>query len=192
MLGPYSVVLFDEIEKAHPDVFNILLQILEDGIVTDSQGRTVSFKNAIIIMTSNIGSAMILNSGKAPETLKEELTQELRAHFRPEFLNRIDEILTFHALGKEEIRKIVDLLLEKVRNRLAAQEITLEVSEEAKNFIGDAGFDPDFGARPLKRAVIQLIETPLSRLLIANTLLPGMNVKVSCSDGKLEFTAEQR
>ncbi|MBO5791048.1 MAG: AAA family ATPase, partial [Lentisphaeria bacterium] len=166
--------------------------ILEDGIVTDSQGRTVSFKNAIIIMTSNIGSAMILNSGKAPETLKEELTQELRAHFRPEFLNRIDEILTFHALGKEEIRKIVDLLLEKVRNRLAAQEITLEVSEEAKNFIGDAGFDPDFGARPLKRAVIQLLETPLSRLLIANTLLPGMNVKVSCADGKLEFSTEEK
>ena len=189
---PYSVVLFDEIEKAHPDVFNILLQILEDGIVTDSQGRTVSFKNTIIIMTSNIGSAMILNSGKAPEALKEELTQELRLHFRPEFLNRIDEILTFHALGKAEIRRIVDLLLEKVRARLNAQEITLEVSDEAKNFIGEAGFDPDFGARPLKRAVIQLLETPLSRLLIANTLLPGMTVKVELKEGKLEFSCENK
>ena len=187
---PYSVVLFDEIEKAHPDVFNILLQILEDGIVTDSQGRTVSFKNTIIIMTSNIGSSMILNSSKEPEALKEELMQELRNHFRPEFLNRIDEILTFHALGKEEIRKIVDLLLAKVHGRLNAQEITLEVTDEAKNFIGEAGFDPDFGARPLKRAIIQLIETPLSRMLIANTLTPGMKVKVDLKEDHLEFTAE--
>ena len=187
---PYSVVLFDEIEKAHPDVFNILLQILEDGIVTDSQGRTVSFKNTIIIMTSNIGSSMILNSSKEPEALKEGLMQELRNHFRPEFLNRIDEILTFHALGKEEIRKIVDLLLAKVHGRLNAQEITLEVTDEAKNFIGEAGFDPDFGARPLKRAIIQLIETPLSRMLIANTLTPGMKVKVDLKEDHLEFTAE--
>ena len=189
---PYSVVLFDEIEKAHPDVFNILLQILEDGIVTDSQGRTVSFKNTIIIMTSNIGSAMILNSGKTPEALKEELNQELRLHFRPEFLNRIDEILTFHALGKEEIRKIVDLLLERVQNRLNAQEISLEVTDKAKNLIGEAGFDPDFGARPLKRAIIRLIETPLSQLLIANTLLPGMKVKVEAVDGELKFTPGEK
>ena len=188
---PYSVVLFDEIEKAHPDVFNILLQILEDGIVTDSQGRTVSFKNTIIILTSNIGSAMILNSGKAPEELKEELNGELRRHFRPEFLNRIDEILTFHALGKKEIRKIVDLLLERVHARLNVQEIALEVDEEAKNFIGEAGFDPDFGARPLKRAIIQLVETPLSRMLISNTLLPGMKVRVSCKENQLEFSTVQ-
>ena len=187
---PYSVVLFDEIEKAHPDVFNILLQILEDGIVTDSQGRTVSFKNTIIILTSNIGSSMILNSGKSPEALKEELNLELRRHFRPEFLNRIDEILTFHALGKEEIRKIVDLLLIRVQGRLNAQDILLEVSDEAKNFIGEAGFDPDFGARPLKRAIIQLIETPLSRMLIANTLTPGMKVNVTLKEGALDFTAQ--
>ena len=187
---PYSVVLFDEIEKAHPDVFNILLQILEDGIVTDSQGRTVSFKNTIIILTSNIGSSMILNSGKSPEALKEELNLELRRHFRPEFLNRIDEILTFHALGKEEIRKIVDLLLIRVQGRLNAQDILLEVSDEAKNFIGEAGFDPDFGARPLKRAIIQLIETPLSRMLIANTLTPGMKVNVTLKEGALDFIAQ--
>ena len=186
---PYSVVLFDEIEKAHPDVFNILLQILEDGIVTDSQGRTVSFKNTIIIMTSNIGSAMILESGKAPEALKEELMQELRQHFRPEFLNRIDETLIFHALGRGEIGKIVELLLTRVRVRLAAQEIELEVSDEARNFIGDSGFDPDFGARPLKRAIIQLVETPISRMLISNELLPGMKVKVTLKDQALAFEA---
>ncbi|MBR2873927.1 MAG: type VI secretion system ATPase TssH, partial [Lentisphaeria bacterium] len=140
----------------------------------------------------NIGSSMILNSGKAPEALKEELNLELRRHFRPEFLNRIDEILTFHALGKEEIRKIVDLLLNRVHSRLNAQEITLEVSDEAKNFIGEAGFDPDFGARPLKRAIIQLIETPLSRMLIANTLLPGMKVRVSLKENSLDFQTEKR
>ena len=142
-------------------------------------------------MTSNIGSAMILNSGKTPEALKEELTMELRRHFRPEFLNRLDEILTFHALGKVEIRKIVDLLLNRVQSRLAAQEITLEVTDEAKNFIGDAGFDPDFGARPLKRAIIQLLETPLSRMLIANTLLPGMKVKADLQNGELNFQTEK-
>ena len=186
---PYSVVLFDEIEKAHPDVFNILLQILEDGIVTDSQGRTVSFKNTIIIMTSNIGSAMILESGKAPEALKEELMQELRQHFRPEFLNRIDETLIFHALGRGEIGKIVELLLNRVRGRLAAQEIELEITDEAKAFIGDSGFDPDFGARPLKRAIIQLVETPISRMLISNELQPGMKVKVTLKDQALAFEA---
>ena len=138
------------------------------------------------------GSAMILNSGKAPEALKEELNQELRLHFRPEFLNRIDEILTFHALGKNEIRRIVDLLLERVQKRLNAQEITLEVTGEARDFIGEAGFDPDFGARPLKRAIIRLIETPLSQLLIANTLLPGMKVKVEVSGGELKFTPVEK
>ena len=185
---PYSVVLFDEIEKAHPDVFNILLQILEDGIVTDSQGRTVSFKNTIIIMTSNIGSSMILNSGKGPEELRESLLLELRQYFRPEFLNRIDETLLFHALGRAEISGIVDLLLNKVRNRLSAQEISLEINDAAKTFIGDSGYDPDFGARPLKRAMIQLLETPLSRLLISGALTPGMTVEVGVKEEKLEFS----
>ena len=185
---PYSVVLFDEIEKAHPDVFNILLQILEDGRVTDSQGRTVNFKNTIIIMTSNLGSSMILeHHGKDPEKLKDELFAELRRHFRPEFLNRIDETLIFHALSKEEIRRIVSLQLKKLAARLAENRITLEVDDSACDLIADAGYDPDFGARPLKRAVIRLLETPLSRKLIAGEIMPDSTVKVSAKDGEIVF-----
>ena len=185
---PYSVVLFDEIEKAHPDVFNILLQILEDGLVTDSQGRTVSFKNTIIIMTSNLGSAMILEShSKDDEKLKDALFAELRRHFRPEFLNRIDETLVFHALNKNEIRRIVSLQLAKLSKRLEDNGITLDVDDSACDLIADAGFDPDFGARPLKRAVIRLLETPLSRKLIAGDILPGSSVKVSAENGELIF-----
>ncbi len=184
---PYSVVLFDEIEKAHPDVFNILLQILEDGIVTDSQGRTVNFKNTIIIMTSNLGSDLILEHHGDAANLKEELTSELRRHFRPEFLNRIDETLIFHALGKEEIVKIVDIQLKRLAGRLAAQEITLDVTPEAKQFIADAGYDPDFGARPLKRAIIQQLETPLSRLLLDGTIPGGCTVHVAVKDNTLTF-----
>ena len=163
---PYSVVLFDEIEKAHPDVFNILLQVLEDGVVTDSQGRHVNFKNTIIIMTSNIGSEMILNATGETSELKESLLKELHRYFRPEFLNRVDETLIFHKLSREDIRGIVDIQLELFRSRLASQGIGLEVSDNAKEFIADTGYDPAFGARPLKRAVIRLIETPVSRLIL--------------------------
>ena len=176
---PYSVVLFDEIEKAHPDVFNILLQILEDGIVTDSQGRTVSFKNTIIIMTSNIGSDMILEHKGDVSEIRDRLFTELRAHFRPEFLNRIDETLIFHALTKEEITRIVDIQLERLARRLAAQEIKLEVTDEAKNIVADAGYDPSFGARPLKRAIIRMIETPLSRKIISGEIMPGSTVTIT-------------
>ena len=184
---PYSVVLFDEIEKAHPDVFNILLQILEDGIVTDSQGRTVSFKNTIIIMTSNLGSDIILGNSGDPEKVKSELLAELRRHFRPEFLNRIDETLIFHALGKDEIVKIVDIQLARLAGRLANEGITLEVSDEAKNFIADAGYDPDFGARPLKRAIINLLETPLARMILEGKIAPQSTVKVTVENGELAF-----
>ncbi len=186
---PYSVVLFDEIEKAHADVFNILLQILEDGIVTDSQGRTVSFKNTIIIMTSNIGSPMILaHAGGAESTLRDQLMAEMRTHFRPEFLNRIDETLIFHALGREQIRKIVDIQLRRIEGRLRDQEITLEVSPEAKDLIADEGYDADFGARPLKRAIIRLIETPVSRKIIAGEVLPDTTLKVGREGAQLTFT----
>ena len=189
---PYSVVLFDEIEKAHPDVFNILLQILEDGIVTDSQGRTVNFKNTIIIMTSNIGSSMILENHGNASSLKEELFNELRQHFRPEFLNRIDETLIFHALSREEIGRIVDIQLARLAGRLAEQQITLQVTENAKKVVADAGYDPDFGARPLKRAVIRLIETPLSRQLIEGAVMPGSTLVIdAASDGELAFKAEK-
>ncbi len=180
---PYAVVLFDEIEKAHGDVFNILLQILEDGRVTDSQGRVVNFKNTIIIMTSNLGSSLILESaGKGEDELKAALDLELRRHFRPEFLNRIDETLIFNRLNKEELRKITGLQIRRLAERVAANEITLNADDKACDFIAEAGYDPDFGARPLKRAVIRLLETPLSRKIIAGEIAPGAAVDVS-SDG---------
>ncbi|MBR7130910.1 MAG: ATP-dependent chaperone ClpB [Lentisphaeria bacterium] len=186
---PYSVVLFDEIEKAHSDVFNILLQILEDGRVTDSQGRTVNFKNTIIIMTSNLGSAMILeNSGKDEMQLKEALNLELRRHFRPEFLNRIDETLIFKSLTLEELRDIAGIQIRKLAGRLQDNGITLVVDDKAKEFIAKTGYDPDFGARPLKRAVIRLLETPLAGKIIAGEIAVNSTVKVSEKDGKLIFS----
>ena len=181
---PYSVVLFDEIEKAHPDVFNILLQILEDGMVTDSQGRTVNFKNTIIIMTSNIGSEMILARQGNTAELKEQLFMELRNHFRPEFLNRIDETLIFHALSKKEIGQIVEIQLKHLKKRLADQQIQLDITEKAKEAIADAGYDPSFGARPLKRAVIRMVETPLAYKLIAGEFPPGSTIKADCSNNQ--------
>ena len=184
---PYSVVLFDEIEKAHPDVFNILLQVLEDGVVTDSQGRHVSFKNTIIIMTSNLGSAEILAHDGEVEQLKESLNAELRRHFRPEFLNRIDEVLIFHRLEKAEIVKIVDIQLARLAKRLKDQDIEMDVTDAAKHFIADAGYDPSFGARPLKRAIIRLVETPLSRKLLAGEIPPG-KLAIDVKGGELTFT----
>ena len=185
---PYSVVLFDEIEKAHPDVFNILLQILEDGIVTDSQGRTVSFKNTIIIMTSNIGSDAILAHNGNVDELRETLTGELRLHFRPEFLNRIDETLIFHALTRDDIGRIVTIQLARLAQRLRDQSITLEVTDEAKSVIGDAGYDPAFGARPLKRAIIRMVENPVSRMVLSGEIAPGSTLKVDAVDNALEFS----
>ena len=185
---PYAVVLFDEIEKAHADVFNILLQILEDGRVTDSQGRTVNFKNTIIIMTSNLGSSMILESGgKDEEKLKDLLNQELRRYFRPEFLNRIDETLIFHSLTREELRRIAKIQIGRLSARLLENGIDLSVSDEACDFIASAGYDPDFGARPLKRAVIRLLETPLSRKIIAGEIASGMKVEAVAGSDALEF-----
>ncbi len=187
---PYSVVLFDEIEKAHPDVFNILLQVLEDGRITDSQGRTVSFKNTIIIMTSNIGSPMILEHQGDPDALRETLTAELRRHFRPEFLNRVDETLIFHRLEAEQMVAILDIQLRRFASRLQDQNVGFRISDEAKKFIVSDGYDPSFGARPLKRAVIRLLETPASRLLIGGELGPGKLLDVSMADGELQLKAE--
>ena len=184
---PYSVILFDEIEKAHPDVFNILLQVLEDGVVTDSQGRHVNFKNTIIIMTSNIGSEMILNSSGESSELKDALMKELHRYFRPEFLNRVDETLIFHKLSKENIRGIVDIQLELFRSRLAEQGIRLEVSDKAKEFIADSGYDPAFGARPLKRAIIRLIETPVSRLILQGEYPENSTLLIDSDGEKLTF-----
>ena len=187
---PYSVVLFDEIEKAHYDVFNILLQILEDGRITDSQGRVVSFKNTIIIMTSNLASHLILEHKGEAEEVKDEINAELKRHFRPEFLNRIDEILIFRQLNKSDMLKIVDIQLERFRKRLAEYEVKLNITDEAKDFIVESGFDPAFGARPLKRAVIRELETPVSRLLIAGELVQGGTLQVDVEDGKLKFSCQ--
>jgi ATP-dependent Clp protease ATP-binding subunit ClpB len=186
---PYSVVLFDEIEKAHQDVFNVLLQILDDGRVTDSQGRTVDFKNTVIILTSNIGSSHLLEGisaqGEIAQGARELVMRELRGHFRPEFLNRIDDIVLFKPLALEEITQIVDLLLGEVRKRLVDREIRLEVSGEAKEFIAKSGYDPVYGARPLKRYIQRELETRIGRALIAEQLLPGSVVEVSVKDNAL-------
>ena len=195
---PYSVVLFDEIEKAHPDVFNILLQILDDGRLTDAQGRTVDFKNTVIIMTSNVGAHTIkkqkilgfaASQGDSAhneyEKMKENIMDELRRTFRPEFLNRIDDIIVFHGLEREDIGKIVDLMLVDLKRRLKALEIDLEISEEAKNYIADKGFDPQFGARPLKREIQKTVENQLSEELLRGSVKAGSTVLVDLFDGKI-------
>lgn len=188
---PYSVILFDEIEKAHPDVFNTLLQILEDGRLTDAKGRTVNFKNSIIVMTSNAGAHTIkkqrtlgftVNEGNLAkneyEKMKENIMDELKRTFRPEFLNRIDDIIVFHSLEKEYIQKIVELLLEQLRNRLMSINIKIEISEEAKNHIGEKGYDVQFGARPLNRAIQKMVEDPLSEELLKGIIQQGDTVLV--------------
>jgi ATP-dependent Clp protease ATP-binding subunit ClpB len=187
---PYSVILFDEIEKAHQDVFNVLLQILDDGRVTDSQGRVVDFKNTVIILTSNIGSPHLLegvtSSGEIKESARELVMRELRGHFRPEFLNRIDEIVLFKPLSLAEITKIVGLLVQDVQKRVAERGVTLEVSQAAKEFIAKAGYDAVYGARPLKRFIQRELETKVARSLIANEIPAGSVVKVDVAGDKLE------
>jgi ATP-dependent Clp protease ATP-binding subunit ClpB len=184
---PYSVILFDEIEKAHHDVFNIFLQILEDGIITDSHGRTVSFKNTIIIMTSNIGSNLILEHKGETDEIRPELMKLMHAHFRPEFLNRVDETLIFHTLSKNDIRQIVDIQLARFSERLAAQDITVKVSDEAKELLAERGYDPVFGARPLKRTIVRELETPVSRLIVGGEISPNSTLKVTVKDNKIQF-----
>jgi ATP-dependent Clp protease ATP-binding subunit ClpB len=179
---PYSVVLLDEIEKAHPDVFNALLQVLEDGRLTDGQGRTVNFKNTVIIMTSNIGSQFILEMRGADERsyqrMREQVLEALRRHFRPEFLNRVDEVVVFRALTEAELARIVELQLEGLRRRLAERRITLEVSEAARAHLARVGYDPVFGARPLKRAIQREVETPIARLIVGGSVKDGGKVRV--------------
>ena len=186
---PFAVILFDEIEKAHPDVFNILLQVLDDGRLTDAHGRTVDFKNTVVIMTSNIGSRHIVEHGGASfETMREQVLAELRTHFRPEFLNRVDEIVVFHALKKEHLVKIVELQAERFAARLAAQRITLDLTVRAREALADEGYDPVYGARPLKRVITQRLETPISRLLIGGELAEGGSVTVDWADDKFVIT----
>jgi len=186
---PYSVVLFDEIEKAHPDVFNILLQVLDDGRITDSQGRTVDFKNTIIIMTSNLGSGIILDNvtqnGQIKEEAKKSVENLLKTTFRPEFLNRLDDIVMFTPLTRENIMKIIDLLLDKVVKRLANQQINLTVTQKAKDIILQGGYDPHFGARPLKRFIESEIETPVARVILAGDIAEGDTITVDGENGSL-------
>jgi ATP-dependent Clp protease ATP-binding subunit ClpB len=189
---PYSVILFDEIEKAHYDVFNVLLQILDDGRLTDSQGRTVNFKNTIVIMTSNIGGHNILEyrgafAGGEYERMKEAVLDELRHHFRPEFLNRVDEMIVFHSLTEEDLKRIVDIQLERLRERLAERHITITLDDAAKTHLVRAGYDPTYGARPLKRAIQKEIETPLARLILQGTVKDGQQLMVGYDGGKGEL-----
>ena len=186
---PYSVVLFDEIEKAHPDVFNILLQVLDDGRITDSQGRTVDFKNTILIMTSNIGSQYLLNgiekNGVISEAVRSEVDAELKAHFRPEFLNRLDEIILFHPLSKENISGIIDLMMTELNRRLKSQGVTLKLTEAAKQSVIEGGYDPAFGARPLRRYLQKNVETLAAKLILQGDVLDGDTILVDAKDGKL-------
>ncbi|HLU48725.1 MAG TPA: ATP-dependent chaperone ClpB [Planctomycetota bacterium] len=188
---PYSVVLFDEIEKAHPDVFNMPLQILDDGRLTDSQGRTVSFKNTVIIMTSNIGSTRLIEGvsarGVIPESIRQEVLDQLRRSFRPEFLNRVDEIVVFTPLSMEEVEKIVELQLKRLRDRLAERMIQLEVTPEALRHIAESAYDPVYGARPIKRFLQKHVETELGRRIIRGEILDGSTVEVAVEDGELAY-----
>lgn len=187
---PYSVVLFDEVEKAHPDVFNVLLQVLDDGRITDSQGRTVDFKNTILIMTSNIGAHFLLEGIQEDGTLTEEsqsmVMNELRAHFRPEFLNRLDETIMFKPLTKSNIRGIIDLLVADVNRRLTEKELSIELTESAKSFVVEGGYDPMYGARPLKRYLQKNVETLAARLILAGNVGRGDTITIDVVDGKLE------
>ncbi len=185
---PYSVILLDEIEKAHPDVFNVLLQVLDDGRMTDGQGRTVDFKNTVLVMTSNLGSHDIQRmAGQDDDLIKEAVMGEVRKAFRPEFVNRIDEIVVFHALDARHIASIARIQLKRLEQRLAAQEMKLEVSEAALAEIAKAGFDPLYGARPLKRAIQQQIENPVAKLVLEGRFGPQDIVPVDVRGGRFTF-----
>ncbi len=190
---PYSVILFDEIEKAHSDVFNVLLQILDDGRLTDGQGRTVDFKNTIVTMTSNVGSSMILGyrgafDGPGYDRMKETVLEEMRRSFRPEFLNRVDEIIVFHALSEEHLERIVGIQMERLRQRLAEKHITLELTAEAVRHLARTGYDPNYGARPLKRAIQREVETPLARLILKGEVRDGQALTAALDPERGELT----
>ena len=195
---PYSVVLFDEIEKAHPDVFNILLQILDDGILTDAQGRRVDFKNCIIIMTSNVGASSILepkrlgfsadNSKAADEeTMKQNVMDALKETFRPEFLNRVDDIIVFNKLGDDDIKKIASLMLDEVKARISQRGITVSFSDEVTSLLAKEGFDPVYGARPLRRAIVRRVEDGLSEEILSGRIGEGDSVTAELRDGSIVY-----
>ena len=191
---PYSVVLFDEIEKAHSDVFNTLLQVLDDGRLTDAQGRTVDFRNTVIILTSTIGSEYLLegvtSGGEIKPEAREQVMGAMRARFRPEFLNRLDDIVLFKPLTQPEIERIVDLMMSDLRDRLAERRITLDLIEDARAFIAQQGFDPVYGARPLRRYISREVETPIARALVSGDARDGAVIVVGMTDGNLSVTCE--
>lgn len=199
---PYSVILLDEIEKAHPDVMNMLLQILDDGRLTDAQGRTVNFKNTVIIMTSNIGARLITDkttlgfasegnkkdeTQKEYETIKKDVMGELKKQFRPEFINRIDEIIVFHKLNNEDIRKIMDIMLNQLKNRLTEQEIDIEIDESVKQLLIEKGTDINYGARPLKRTIQNVLEDKIAEAMLDGKIKPGKVAKVIAKDGEVQI-----
>ena len=193
---PFSVILFDEIEKAHPDVFNVLLQVLDDGRITDSQGRVVDFKNTIIILTSNIGSPYLLEGitpdGAISEEAKSAVETELRARFRPEFLNRLDEIILFKPLTKDNIDKIIDLQIEDLNRRIASQNLGITLTEEAKEFVTEQGYDPVYGARPLKRYVQRNVETLAAKFILAGEVHEGDTIEIGLKDGALTASVRRK
>lgn len=189
---PYAVILLDEVEKAHPDVFNVLLQVLDDGRMTDGQGRTVDFKNTVIVMTSNLGAQEIQEMiGESHDKVKAAVMDEVKEHFRPEFINRIDEIVVFNALGQDAVRRIAKIQIDRLADRVLAQGIELKVEDSALDEIAKVGFDPHFGARPLKRAVQEHLENGLARLLLEGKAAPTDTVKVSAKDGVIHFDVEK-
>ena len=187
---PYSVILFDEIEKAHADVFNVMLQILDDGRLTDSQGRTVDFSNTVIIMTSNIGSQYILDiagDDSRYEEMRGRVMEAMRTNFRPEFLNRIDEIIIFHGLRKDQLREIVKLQVARLAKRLEEQKMSLKLSEAALDFLAEIGYDPVYGARPLKRAIQRYLETAIAKSILRGEFKQGDTIFVDVEDERLTF-----
>jgi len=186
---PYSVILLDEVEKAHPDVFNVLLQVLDDGRLTDGQGRTVDFRNTVVIMTSNLGSQAIqeFSGEKDYARMKAAVMEIVQQSFRPEFINRIDDIVVFHPLGTSQIRAIVDIQLLYLRKRLQERSMELVLDDSARDLLGEAGFDPVYGARPLKRAIQQQIENPLAQRILQGAFAPGDRIRISASGGELKF-----
>ena len=187
---PYSVVLFDEVEKAHPDIFNLMLQMFDDGRLTDGQGRLIDFKNTVIIMTSNLGSDIILNENLSDTEKKDELNNALKNKFKPEFLNRIDEIIMFKPLTLDELKKIVDIQLASLKKRMQEKDIELKITDSAKNYLANEGYEPLYGARPLKRVIRKLVEIPMSMKILEGEFVKGDKVVVELNNGKLTFNKQ--
>ena len=189
---PYQVILFDEVEKAHPDVFNVLLQVLDDGRLTDGQGRTVDFRNTLIILTSNLGSDILASQseGEDVEKLRPQVMEVVRAAFRPEFLNRLDDILLFRRLSRQQMTAIVDIQLKRLENLLAERKMTIELDDRARTWLANAGYDPVYGARPLKRVIQRELQNPLAQQILEGRIRSGEKIRITVKDGKLAINGE--